>query len=311
MTEMDITFVIVNWNTKDLLLQCVAAIYQTTTGRKFEIIVVDNGSRDGSVDALQQKFPQVSCIVNPENRGFGTANNQALAVMQGRYAVLVNTDATLTPGAVDTLFTFIESHPEVGMACGQLINPDGSKQNAHASFPSLLTLMANESLLRWLLPFKYPSKYLHYDQPLPVDSCIGACMIVRKTAMNQVGLFDERYFFFFEETDWARQFRQKGWPIYFVPQAQIIHTQGQTAGAEVLARKLFYFSRYQYLRKWHPRQYPMMKAIIATRLCTNVFFNGAAFLLTLGQLPESRIRLRRYLQLLLWHLEGCPFPQNG
>jgi hypothetical protein len=308
MANIDISFVIVNWNTRELLLQCVAAIYATVRNKTFEIILVDNGSADGSVQAVQNVFPQVRCIINTENKGFGAANNQAFRIMQGRYALLLNTDATLKPQAVQTLFGFMESHPQTGMACGQLFNPDGSKQNAHAAFPSVLSLLINESLLKWLLPGKYPSKYRDYNEPLPVDSCVGACMIVRKSAMDQVGLFDERYFFFFEETDWARQFWQGGWQVHFVPQAQIIHAQGQSAGANALARKLFYYSRYQYLRKWHPGQFPVMIGVIVLRLGINVLLNSAAVLLTAGLSSNTRFRCQRYWRLFTWHLSGCAFP---
>jgi GT2 family glycosyltransferase len=308
MAAIDISFVIVNWNTRDLLLQCVTAIYASVQNQSFEIILVDNGSTDGSIPAVLSAFPQVRCVTNTENKGFGVANNQAFRIMQGRYALLINTDATLKPHAVKTLYEFMESHLPAGMACGQLLNPDGSKQNSHAAFPSLLNLLINESLLKWLLPRKYPSKYQSYDQPLPVDSCIGACMIVRKTAMDQVGLFDERYFFFFEETDWARQFWHKGWQVFFVPQAHIIHAQGQTAGVQAVARKLFYYSRYQYLRKWHPGSFLIMKAVILMRLAINVIFNSAAVLLTVGLVRNIRFRCWRYWQLFTWHFAGCPFP---
>lgn len=308
--ETDLSIVIVNWNTRELLLECLNAVYHTLSGKRFEVIIVDNGSSDGSIEAVRDRFPQIRCIVNADNRGFAAANNQAFAVMRGRYALLLNTDAILLPGALESLFAFMEAQPRVGMACGQLLNPDGSKQNAFANFPSLMSLMFNESLLKFLLPAKFPSKYRNYDQPMAVDSCIGACMIVRKAAMDQVGGFDERYFFFFEETDWARQFWQKGWQVYFVPQADIIHAQGQSAGDNVFARKLFYFSRYQYLRKWHPAQYPLMSGVIALRLLANVLLNTLGLILTLGLHPKTRMRFRRYVQLAGWLLKGHPFPKR-
>lgn len=308
MVEPDITFVIVNWNTRELLLQCLHAIHETSAALAIEIIVVDNGSSDDSLQAAQRLFPSIRCIANNENRGFAAANNQAFQAMRGRYALLINTDATVLPGSVDALLTFMEARPDVGMACGQLLNTDGSKQNAFAAFPSLLSLMVNESLLKLLLPQKFPSKYREYSLSIEVDSCIGACMIVRKRAMDQVGFFDERYFFFFEETDWARQFWQKGWRVCFVPDARIVHAQGQSAGASALARRLFYHSRYQYLLKWHPRSFNVMKAMIGIRLAVDTLFNALATLLTLGMHSGTRNRCKRYLKLLTWHVQGCPSP---
>jgi GT2 family glycosyltransferase len=305
---MDISFVIVNWNTRDLLLGCLSAIDRLATGIAYEIIIVDNGSSDGSVKAVQKRFPAARCIVNQENRGFGAANNQAFEVMRGRYALLINTDATLQSGALNELLVFMRTHRQAAMACGQLFNCDGSKQNSFAAFPSLPGLFFNESLLRLLYPGKFQSKSRGQAVPVKVDSCIGACVIVRKQAIDQVGGFDERYFFFLEETDWARRFWLNGWQIYFVPSAHVVHAQGQSAGSGAHARKLFYYARLQYLRKWHAKHYPLFKAVIAGRLAVNTAFNFVAFVLTLGSHRNTRLRFSRYCELLRWHLNGCPFP---
>jgi GT2 family glycosyltransferase len=179
-----------------------------------------------------------------------------LGQMSGRYAVLINTDARLQNGAINKAFLILwKNTPESAMACGQLLNEDGTKQNSIAPFPSLLSLISNETLLRLLFPQKYPSKRKQYTRPIAVDSCIGACMMVRKRAMDRVGFLDERYFFFLEETDWAYRMKQAGWKNYFVPQAEIIHAQGKTVGSGVSARILFYRSRYQFFEKWHKKAF--------------------------------------------------------
>jgi GT2 family glycosyltransferase len=227
---LDITFVIVNWNTRDLLLNCLKSIFETAIGFKYEVWLVDNASTDGSVNAARNAYPSIRIVQNKKNLGFAAANNLAFARMKGRYAVLINTDARLTNGAANALFGFLEKTPEAAMACGQLLNRDGTKQNSIAPFPSLLTLISNETLLRALFPKKYPSKRRHYGAPLEVDSCIGACIMVRKSAMDRIGFLDERYFFFMEETDWAYRMKQGGWKIYFVPTAKIFHEQGKTVG---------------------------------------------------------------------------------
>ena len=140
---MDISFIIVNWNTKDLLQGCLNSIIITSEALTYEIIVVDNASSDGSTAMLAAKYPQVKTIANKENRGFGAANNQGFAVMQGQYALLVNTDAVLTSGAVKKIWTFAEANPRAAIVCGQLLNADGSRQNSVAAFPTLLMLAAN------------------------------------------------------------------------------------------------------------------------------------------------------------------------
>lgn len=303
---MEISFVIVNWNTRNLLLKCLASIFETVSALEFEVWLVDNASTDGSVGAVRGVYPSVRIIRNDRNLGFAAANNRAFVKMRGRYAVLINTDVRLKALAIETLFAFMEKMPNAAMACGQLLNEDGSKQNSIAPFPTLLSLISNETLLRVLFPGKYPSKRRQYISPIEVDSCIGACIMVRRNAMEQIGFLDERYFFFMEETDWAYRMKQGGWKIYFVPAAEIFHAQGKTVGAGVSARILFYRSRYQFFQKWHGKTYGLVRLIIFSRLLVNTLLNLASVALTLGLKKPYRKKLNTYTQLVLWHVKGCP-----
>ncbi len=300
---MDISFIIVNWNTRDLLRDCLRSIFQTMeTSLTYEIIVVDNASSDGSVAMLSAQYPQVKTIANKENRGFGAANNQGFAVMQGKYALLMNTDAVLTAGAVKKLWDFAEADPLTAIICGQLLNADGSKQNSIASFPTLTTLAANTSLLECLFPDRYPSKRYEHTGPLEIESAIGACMMIRKKALDQVSYFDERYFFFFEETDLAYAMKRAGWRIYQVPDAFIYHLQGQSIGHNAKSRIEFYKSRYQFLRKWHGGAYYRVAAVlIFLRLLVNALLNTLGVLLTLGTVTGLRGKSAVYLRLIGWH----------
>ncbi len=304
---MDISIIIVNWNTRELLRNCLAAIDKTVQGLTWEVIVVDNASQDGSVTMVRQEFPRVIILENQANRGFAAANNQALAVMNGRYALLLNTDALLTDRAVDTLFSFMESHPEAAMACGQLLHADGRRQNSIAAFPDLLTLMTNLSLLEYLWPQRYPSKRYTFRSPVEIDSGIGACLIVRKTAIDAVGMLDERYFFFFEETDWAYRMRQAGWKIFHVPGAFIYHLQGQSIGRDERSRIEFYRSRYQFFRKWRsPRGFRLIATVIFSRLLLDWALTSLANLALLGRKRSLRDKWVVYGKLLVWHFQGCP-----
>ena len=304
---MDITIVIVNWNTRDLLKDCLDAIYKTVTGVLFEIIVVDNASHDDSVAMVGAAFPGVRIIENSENRGFGAANNQAFAIMNGRYALLLNTDTVLTENAVHELYEFMESHDKAAMAGGQLLNRDGTKQNSIASFPTIFTLIMNTSLLEYLFPEKYPSKRYEHKAPFAVASVIGACMLVRKKAMDEVGLLDERYFFFFEETDWAYQMGGAGWEIYHVPSARIYHLQGQSIGRNSRSRIEFYRSRYAFFNKWNGRFYnAVVSGVVLARLFINWLFTSAENILTAGLSRKARDKWIVYLQLICWHLKGRP-----
>jgi GT2 family glycosyltransferase len=303
---LDLSVVIVNWNTKDLLLKCLASVYETIRDISFEVWLVDNASSDGSVAASLDHFPDIHVIQNHRNLGFAVANNRALRLIRGRYALLLNTDAALTAGAVGELFGFMENTPDAAMACGQLLNLDGTRQNSIANFPCFALLLTNESLLRIIFPKTYPSKLRHYPSPIPVESCIGACMMVRKSAMDAVGLLDERFFFFFEETDWAYRMGQAGWKVYFVPSARIYHAQGQSVGPDAGGRILFYRSRYLYLKKWFPGSYPLMASVIVVRLVVSTVLTAIGVLCTACRLPKPRHRLKVYWQILLWHLRGCP-----
>lgn len=302
----ELSIVIVNWNTRELLLECLASVYALVREMPFEVFLVDNASSDGSVAAVRAQYPLVQVIENEKNLGFAAANNKALRVMRGKYALLLNTDALVTEGAIARLFHYLEGHGDVAMTCGQLLNADGSKQNSMANFPSLLSLLCNETILRLLFPQKFPSKRRDYAAPIPVESCIGACLMVRKAAMEAVGLLDERYFFFMEETDWALAMHKAGWKSCFVPAARIYHLQGQSAGHNVRARIMFYRARYAYLRKWFPAAWPFLAFLVVLRLLLNAALNGLGVLGTLGLHRGIRARLGLYLRLLAWHLQGCP-----
>ena len=305
---MDISVIIVNWNTRELLLNCLRSVYQTVRDISFEVWVVDNGSSDGSVEAVRSEFPGVHLIENRKNLGFAAANNQALRRMTGRYALLLNSDAELTTDAAQSLMVFMDAAPSAGMACGQLLNPDGSRQNSIANFPSLLALVSNETVLRIVFPKKFPSKRRDYAHPIEIESGIGACLMIRKSAMDTVGIFDERYFFFFEETDWAYRMKQGGWKIYFTPSARIVHAQGKSAAGSVTSPIPFYRSRYIYLKKWHPRTCLLMEAAIIVRLLVNAALSLLGTACTLGLAGGLRRKTGVYFQLIGWHLKGCPFP---
>ncbi len=302
--QIDVSIIIVNWNTKDLLKNCLNSVYQTVNNLLFEVIVVDNASSDGSKEMIEQDFPQVIKICNKENKGFGAANNQAFAVMKGKYALLLNTDALLTPKAVNKLWTFCETNIQAAIVCGQLLNADGSKQNSIASFPNLLTLATNTSLLEYLFPERFPSKRYDHVQPVQVDSAIGACMMIRKKALDETGVFDERYFFFFEETDLAYAMQQADWKTYHIPDAYIYHLQGQSIGNNAQSRIEFYRSRYQFLSKWHSRAYYICASgIIFGRLLVNWLSGFVMTGITLGLVKKIRQKFVVYSRIMFWHFK--------
>jgi GT2 family glycosyltransferase len=305
---VDLSIIIVNWNTKEYLLHCIDSILQKKGSISMEIIVIDNGSRDRSGEEVKRQFPGLRLIENGRNLGFARAVNQGLRVSSGRYLLLLNPDTQLREGAIEKLVSFMESHAEAGVAGAQLLNGDGSKQNSIANFPSLTTELLNKNLLRRLFPKKFPGKEKDYPEPIEVDSVIGACMMVRRDVLDQVGLLDEDYFLFLEETDWCYRIKRTGWRIYHVPQAEVYHFQGKSAEAvKKEARVEFYRSRYHFFKKNRGQlQWFFLLMGLIVRLGVQWFLITGACLFTFFRVKKWRQRLSVLAYLIGWHLRLCP-----
>ena len=305
---VDLSIIIVNWNTKEYLLHCIDSILQKKGSIPMEIIVIDNGSRDRSGEEVKRQFPGLRLIENGRNLGFAKAVNQGLRVSSGRYLLLLNPDTQLREGAIENLVSFMESHAEAGVAGAQLLKGDGSKQNSIANFPSLTTELLNKNLLRRLFPKKFPGKEKDYPEPIEVDSVIGACMMVRRDVLDQVGLLDEDYFLFLEETDWCYRIKRTGWRIYHVPQAEVYHFQGKSAEAvKKEARVEFYRSRYHFFKKNRGQlQWFFLLMGLIVRLGVQWFLITGACLFTFFRVKKWRQRLSVLAYLIGWHLRLCP-----
>jgi len=305
---IDLSIVLVSWNTKEYLLPCVESIFQTVKGISWEVIVIDNGSHDGSGTEVKKTFPHIRLIENTRNVGFAKASNQGLGKSSGRYALLLNPDTQVKIGAVEQMVSFMDSHLDAGIAGGQLLNRDGSKQNSISNFPSLATELLHKSLLRRLFPKKFPGKEKNYSGPIEVDSVIGAFMTVRRKAIEQVGSLDEDYFLFFEETDWCFRMKRAGWKVYHVPQAEIYHYQGKSAEAKKKkARVEYYRSRYQFFKKNRERlQWVVLLTGLVTKLSFQLIYFTLVCFFTLFRIKKLRKKLFLYAYLMGWHLRGCP-----
>jgi GT2 family glycosyltransferase len=306
--SMNLSIIIVNRNTRDLLLQCLESVYQTIKGGETEVFVVDNGSTDGSIAAAKERFPTVKFIQNGMNLGFARGNNQALSLANGKYWLLLNPDTQVKNGSIERLISFMEAHPEAGAAGAQLLNRDGSKQNSIANFPSLATELFNKSLLRWLFPEAFPGKERNFLEPVEVDSVIGACMIVKRDAMKETGFLDEDYFLFLEETDWCYRTRKLGWKIYHIPKAEIFHFQGKSVEQDKKRAKVEYYrSIYHFMKKNRGAlQWAILFAGLITRLSIELIYMTVLCSLTLFMVKRWRRRLSIYAYLMEWYLWGCP-----
>nr|TEU11950.1 MAG: glycosyltransferase family 2 protein [Anaerolineales bacterium] len=249
---IDLSIIIVNWNTRDLLAKCLDSIFQTVWTSAYEIIVVDNNSTDGSVNMVHTQYPTVRFIENQQNVGFTQANNQALAVSYGRYVLLLNSDTEVQPGALDALVCFMDAHSTAGAAGGHLLNPDGSFQASHTDFPTLWReFLILSSLGRALLRPSYPSYGPEVEKgPQRVDYIEGACLLVRREAVEQVGGLDEGFFMYAEEVDWCYRMKQAGWEVWYLPEVRVIHHGGGSSRQrENRMEAELYRSRIRFFRK--------------------------------------------------------------
>lgn len=303
-----LSIIIVNRNTSGLLLECLKHIYESRSSRVLEVIVVDNGSTDGSVSEVRANFPEVRIIEAKCNLGFAKANNLGFGIATGDLVLLVNTDAMLERDCVRELVSFMETNPSVGMLGPQLLNQDGSRQTSYEATPTLLTELVGRGVLKILFPKRYPNRNLELSRPVEVETLIGAVILIRRTAWESMGGFDEDYFFFFEETDLSFRMRKSGWLVYHDPVAKAVHLQGATAKTYRAAPRIEYYrSRYTFFRKMYGRPSELcLKMALILNLTLNSLFLGMTALFAFGQSRKLNEKFSQRLSIWLWHVKGFP-----
>ena len=262
--------IVVNWNTHDYLALCLASIVSdrgvvltddsgaaVQPGEiRAEVIVVDNASDDGSAAMVAANFPQVHLLVNGRNLGFAAANNQAIAQARGRVLFLLNPDAYLRPGALQSLVNFLDMNPQAAAVGPNVLNPDGSWQAAVFRFPSLWDLACEAVFLSVLLPHSrlFARKEIggfQRNHVREVDWIQGCALAIRREVWDAVGPFDEGYWMYVEELDWCRRASQQGYRLYFTPAAQVVHYgKRATAKARSSVLPLGFRSHFRYFRKF-------------------------------------------------------------
>jgi len=235
--SLEVSIIIVSYNTKEILLNCLQSIRQWSSPRLVgEIIVVDNASTDGSAEAVENKFPNVRLLRNAANGGFAKANNQGIHAAPGKYLLLLNPDTLFIEEAITPVFEFMEKHPEAGIAGCKILNQDGSQQPSYFAFNNLAMIAWTALFLNRLAPLnwidgKWVWRHKNTQTPFRVQKLLGAYLFVRREVFEQVGYFDENYFLFSEEEDFCYRVFKQGWAIYYFPETKIIHLGGQsTAG---------------------------------------------------------------------------------
>lgn len=230
-----VSIVIVNWKTPELLANCIRAIEKDRGAGQFEVHVVDNASGDESLTVLARDFPYVKVLANTVNLGFSKACNQVIPETKGEFVLLLNPDAFVQDNAISKLCDFMESNPTCGAVGPRVLNQDGTLQLAcRRSFPSVSASLFRLTYLSKIFPrsklfSQYNLTYADPDACLAVDALSGSCMLVRRRAIDQVGLLDEDIFMFGEDIDWCWRIKQANWLIYYLPQAIVYHSHGASS----------------------------------------------------------------------------------
>ena len=312
----ELSVIIVNYNTRDMTLKCLRSVFAEIEAVDAEVFVVDNASQDGSVEAIQEQFPSVRLIASDTNLGFGAANNRAMKIATGAQLLLLNSDAFPRQGSIRTLMETLDHLPRVGVLGPRLLNEDGSLQTSCFRFPSPLHCWRENlwlsALLRNSERFGDYRRWAH-DTERTVDSVIGACMLVRREAYQQVGGFDETFFMYSEETDWQRRMSDAGWLISFTPAAEVVHIAGGSGKSDSGRISGHFFNSLDYY-EWKHHGLP---GLISMRAA---MFVGCLFRLCLWTVvlivhPARRAaavrKVRRHAWLIrrqatLWHVTLAP-----
>jgi GT2 family glycosyltransferase len=299
--------VIVNYNGGSMLQECVLSVLREDVPAA-QIILVDNGSVDGSIESLQRSVDGLSVIRNPCNAGFAKAANQGIRHASSVHApaefvLLLNNDAQLDPGALQSFADGFDKLPNLAIAGGQLRYPDGRLQSAFAPLPSFAEEILPLSLLKLISPDSFRRKTSE-ENPKVVECVLGACLSVRSSLLPQLGLLDEDYFFFFEEIEWCQRARWMGAEVYYLPAARAMHGGGQTANRfRGSSRVEYQRSKLTFFRKTRTTaSYLVVSTFLVFRTLINALAGAVMCAATLFLNQKLRTKAATYWYLFCWHL---------
>ena len=253
---MKLSIIIVSWNVCDELLDCLRSLEEKPPSHAFEIIVVDNASKDNTVARVKTDFPDVTLVMNTENRGFAAANNEGIRRAQGQYILILNPDTIVHPQSLDVLVNFMDENNDVG-ACGpELLNRDGTTQQSVRRFPTFRGALYRHTVFGSFGIFK--SQYNHWvmkdvkhNIQIDVDQIMGAALMIRKSLIEQIGSMDESFFMYYEEVDLCYRMKRAGWRITYVPEVQITHLGGSSARQISVGKRLMAMTSLLWFFKKH------------------------------------------------------------
>ena len=301
-----LTIAIVSYKTRALLDRCLASVEAsilTTPGLSTKVVVVDNLSCDGSVEMIQAKYPDVSIHVMDRNRGFSAANNVVLRHARSRYVLLLNPDTEIRVNGIGALVDFMESHPDAGVVSGRLVYPGGEFQHSCFRFPSLAMALLdffpiNHRLTESWINGRYPRSW--YEQPFQIDHPLGACMMIRREVIDEVGPMDDKFFMYCEELDLCWRVLQTGWEIWYSPDATVVHhSAASTRQFRGQMQVELNRSRFRFFAKHYPPLFGYFsRAVVAMGIGKNLIVSAADRIR--GRISQSEWRSRRsaYAQIL-------------
>ncbi len=295
----DLSIVLVCWNNKAYMDPCLQSLYEGNLKCSFDVFVVDNGSTDGSQQMLAEKYPEVKIIQNPGNVGLGKASNQGIEASTGRYILLLNNDTIVNGPSFDAMVEFLDKNPRAGAVGGKLLNPDGSIQACYNYFPTLWDDFLVTTRLGELIRPGYPAE-MSGDEIKSVDWLGSACLMVRRSALDVVGLLDEGYFIYGDETDLQYRLKKAGWEVYFLPNATTIHYGGRSMNRWSRRKMVYRGKLIFYQKNYGSVRTLVLRVLIFVLSLFKLVIWGAGYLL-----PSRRENARNELRSNLDVMDLC------
>ncbi len=304
---MDLTICIPVFNEVNLTLDCLASVPAAAGDLRVQVLLIDNGSSDGTSQKVGQDYPDVEIIRNETNRGFASAVNRGIERALASKILILNNDSRLLPHSLKPLTIYMEETPSIGILGPRLIGEDGRPQNSIANFPTLLEILVGKWILRFLYPRRYSGKRVQFHVPTEVQSVVGAAILVRREMIEQVGLFDERFFFFFEETDLCRRAAQSGWKVCFFPGIDVVHKGGGSVRKYDTLKSIEYIrSLFLYFHKSQRKAYFVLQITYPVKILLEVLFYGLSLIFSFGLSSRVQRRFRKKWASFWWILRGAP-----
>lgn len=285
-SKIDLSIIIVNFRTYELTLNAIRSLERSESHYCYEVILVDNDSQDGIAEYVRETHSSVTIIENNENTGFAKANNQGIRIANGRYVLLLNSDTVVQPDTLEVMVSFMDSHPQVGASGCKVVLPNGKLDKAcRRGFPTPSASFYYAFGVSKLFPKvprfnQYQLGYLDPDECYPIDCLVGAFMLVRREAIDQVGMLDEEFFMYGEDIDWCYRIKQAGWEIYYYPKTYITHYKGASSRRKPFKivyefhRAMWLFHRKHYKKKYLPLVNAMVYFGIVVKCLGALIKNG-------------------------------------